>query len=187
MVYIFKKALFLLNAVSLRFSPSAPSSDVISVVPTFPLPDISALPIFADNVIPSASGFVPALLVLNFRKANDFTPPALLVHFKLLDLSGCTDSALSAGLTPAPSSTPTPTPAPGVSLSTLSAARLRASAIDACARVVARAHELAAEDPSRAWLGAMRETDLDGYLWSLAKEGELRKLPRVVETGTVFY
>lgn len=60
MVYIFKKALFLLNAISLRFSPSAPTSDVVSIVPTFPIPDVSELPIFADNVIPSSSLLLPA-------------------------------------------------------------------------------------------------------------------------------
>ena len=55
-VYIFKKALFLLNAISLRFSPSSPPSDPPLEV-TFPIPDIRDLPIFADNVIPSASPF----------------------------------------------------------------------------------------------------------------------------------
>ncbi|KAL8292927.1 hypothetical protein RQP46_000621 [Phenoliferia psychrophenolica] len=163
-VYIFKKSLFLLNAISLRFSPSSPpSADVPPTEVSFPVPDVRDLPIFADNVIPT-----------------------ILVHFKLLDVSASTDPVLAAGLTPAPTSASS-TPTPGVKLSAVSAARLRAAAIDVCAQIVSRAHELAKTDATKAWLGAMRETDLDGYLWSLAKVGDLRSVPRMVETGTVFY
>lgn len=109
----------------------------------------------------------------------------MLVHFNLLDLSHSTDPALSRGLVPPPSSASTL--APGVSLSTPSATRLRASALDVCAHIVARAHELARTHEDKKWLSGVREAELDGYLWSLAKEGELREVPRIVETGTVFY
>ncbi|SCV71642.1 BQ2448_3230 [Microbotryum intermedium] len=49
-VYILKKALYLLNAITLRFSPSGSFDHT----PTFPLPtNTTHFPIFADNVIPS--------------------------------------------------------------------------------------------------------------------------------------
>ncbi|KAM0753964.1 hypothetical protein T439DRAFT_378071 [Meredithblackwellia eburnea MCA 4105] len=170
-VYILKKALFLLNAIALRFGPSS-SDDT----PSFPIPSVDNLPVFADNVIPT-----------------------MLVHFQLLDLSSSTDPVLLAGLVPStpqltnseteatevPSSS---TPTPGVSLSASSAARLRASAVDVCAFIVKRAKELAPTDGEKtAWLKDWNEVDLDGYLWSVAKNKGLRDVPRVVELGTVFY
>ncbi|SCZ89027.1 BZ3500_MvSof-1268-A1-R1_Chr1-1g00903 [Microbotryum saponariae] len=49
-VYILKKALYLLNAITLRFSASGSPDHA----PTFPLPtNTTRFPIFADNVIPS--------------------------------------------------------------------------------------------------------------------------------------
>lgn len=58
-VYLFKKSLFLLTAITLRFSPK-PNLSEEDQPPNlgdvhFPLPGIADLPIFADNVIPSSS------------------------------------------------------------------------------------------------------------------------------------
>jgi len=71
--------------------------------------------------------------------------------------------------------------------STPSPTILRASSIYACQQIVKRAHELAGND--REWLKEWNEVGLDGYLWSLAKEGTRRdEIERVVEEkGTVYY
>ncbi|GAA5859445.1 hypothetical protein JCM1840_004620 [Sporobolomyces johnsonii] len=66
-VYLFKKALWLLTIITLRFS-----SDTASP-PPFPLPKIEDLPVFADNVLPT-----------------------LLVHLNILTLASSTDPALSS-------------------------------------------------------------------------------------------
>lgn len=67
---------------------------------------------------------------------------------------------------------------------------LRASSVNACHLIVQRAHELAAvEEKGKGWLSDWNEVGLDGYLWSLAKEGGRREgVQRVVEErGTVHY
>lgn len=46
-VYLFKKALFLLSAISDRFATD------IDAKAAFPIPRAENLPIFADNVLPS--------------------------------------------------------------------------------------------------------------------------------------
>ncbi|KAK4691501.1 hypothetical protein P7C70_g9333, partial [Phenoliferia sp. Uapishka_3] len=113
---------------------------------------------------------------------------AMLVHLDILSLTASSDPALASGLTPpATESSSTAVLVAGVKLSATPAARLRASSVDACSHIVSRAHTLAKEDESRKWLSTMRETDLDGYLWSIAKEEKLRDVHRFVERGTVFY
>ncbi|KAM0790857.1 hypothetical protein ACM66B_004699 [Microbotryomycetes sp. NB124-2] len=62
---VLKKALFLLSVITLTFS--APGRQK----PSFPLPDITKLPIFADNVIPT-----------------------MLLHYGIIDTSTATDSTL---------------------------------------------------------------------------------------------
>lgn len=56
-VYIYKKALFLINSISTRWTPRVLQPDEIepedSGPVTFPIPSTADLPIFADNVIPS--------------------------------------------------------------------------------------------------------------------------------------
>lgn len=64
-VYIYKKALFLVNTIYQRFGPTAEDEpkreaydyDSGSQVIEFPVPDLSSveLPAFADNVLPSQS------------------------------------------------------------------------------------------------------------------------------------
>lgn len=53
-VYILKKSLFLLTVVKHTFASREPA-------PPFPLPDISALPMFADNVLPSKFTYLLAV------------------------------------------------------------------------------------------------------------------------------
>jgi len=65
---------------------------------------------------------------------------------------------------------------------------LRASSVLACQLIVQRAKELGSEREGKEWLREWNEVGLDGYLWSLAKEGGRREeVERVQEQGTVFY
>ncbi|GAA5897265.1 uncharacterized protein JCM6883_006635 [Sporobolomyces salmoneus] len=138
-VYLFKKALWTLNAIHTRFSNEAEEGT------SFPVPKgIENFPVFADNVLPS-----------------------MLIHFKILP----TPSSLS------------PVPSPTV---------LRASSVHACHLIVKRAHELSQQGGGggdKEWLKDWTEVGLDGYLWSLAKEGTYREgVERAVEErGTVYY
>lgn len=65
-VYLFKKALWLLTVVSQRFSSRSGNEDgeEEETKPKFPLPDLKkeALPIFADNVLPSTPSLPPLFL-----------------------------------------------------------------------------------------------------------------------------
>lgn len=101
---------------------------------------------------------------------------ALLLHFDILDTSSSTDPSLTSTAL-----------ASSKRLSSASATRLRVASVVAGKRIVDRAHELGATSDDNAWLKGMTEVDLDGWLWSLGKKGELRKLDRIEERGTVFY
>lgn len=88
-----------------------------------------------------------------------------------------------------PSSSPDPllaTPPSPWLLPRASATRLRAAAVTACSRVVARARERAGEG-GKEWMGGMTEGQLDGWIWTGAKEGELRGVERMAERQTVYY
>ena len=63
----------------------------------------------------------------------------------------------------------------GVVLSKEDAYRIRAAALAAGARMVERATT------------GMTEVELDGYLWSVAKDPELRTIPRISEQDTMMY
>lgn len=58
---------------------------------------------------------------------------------------------------------------------------LRAASIVICEKIFNRARHLGMGD----WIGS--EVDLDNYLWKIAKEGDLRALPRYVDRSTWFY
>ncbi|TCD64729.1 hypothetical protein EIP91_003685 [Steccherinum ochraceum] len=139
-VYCFKKALLTIYAVARKYQDVTPSP--------FPLPRISHLPIFSDNVIPS-----------------------LLVHLGVIDLTtsdtkygvrdlfpGATEaSSLRALLSSAPPPPLTESsvkknktvPREGPILTTEEAFILRAAAIDACNRIVEVARNLDDEEIKR--------------------------------------
>ncbi|KAG9018092.1 hypothetical protein FRB90_012330 [Tulasnella sp. 427] len=172
-VYIFKKALFLIHAIFLRFGKSE----------SLPLPDTSNLPVFADNVL-----------------------PAMLVHLGVIDLSQCTVTSLrglfsdskeqldaflsSAQTEETPGGVKKTPPKEGPNLSKEEAFILRAAAVDACELIVetARSIEVPEDEKKQAWLRNVTLPQLDGWLWSVAKDRlDYRRLQRFVETGTVFY
>lgn len=105
----------------------------------------------------------------------------MLIHNNLLNLSSSTDPALASL-----KFLSTPNPA-GHPLSTESATILRASSISLCSQLIRRAHILSKEVEGKEWLAAWREVELDGYLWGIAKKGELRDVGRIEERKTVYY
>jgi len=97
----------------------------------------------------------------------------MLLHHKILSAAASTDPLLS-------------TPPSPFLLPRESATRLRAAAVTACAQMVEHAHALAKE-AGREWLAGVTETQLDGWLWTGAKEGALRDVERMAERQTVYY
>ncbi|KAJ9123039.1 hypothetical protein QFC22_001228 [Naganishia vaughanmartiniae] len=172
-VYIFKKVFFLLFALHQRL-PARARSNPNEKIPQ--VPDSHVLPMFVDNVLPT-----------------------MCVHLGFIDLSECSVPALRAWGAAATAATGQATSETdgakkkireGPSLTAEEAYIVRAAALDAGRIAVERAHALAAasDGAGLSWLADMTEADLDGYLWSVAKDDpELRKVPRMVELGTVMY
>ena len=196
-IYCFKKALFLINAIAIRFGAKDPSP--------FPVPQTSHLPAFADNVLPSIlihlgvidlSTAVPALATL-FHAAGEgggggaaaavanrpaHTRMALLLAAVPETAApparaGKVTTALAA---PVPVEGPTPTP--------VQAYVLRAAAIEACERIVAHAHAMSAAGRGAPWLKNVTVPDLDNWLWAIAKDrADYRALPRFALRDTPFF
>lgn len=203
-IYCFKKALFLINAIAIRFGARDPSP--------FPVPQTSHLPVFADNVLPSI------LIHLGIIDLST-TAPALATLFQAAGGRGSGDAAVAAAATdpaaaadhdpphtpalflaaaPEPAAPPArigkgkavpvdgPTPTPE------QAYVLRAAAIEACERIVARAHAMgdAASGQQRAppWLRDVTLPDIDIWLWAVAKDrADYRALPRFALRNTPFF
>ncbi|KAM6502386.1 hypothetical protein JOM56_002363 [Amanita muscaria] len=120
-IYVFKKALFLIHAITIRFGDMNPAP--------FPIPDTSDSPVFADNVLPT-----------------------MLVHFGVIDL---TSSGLSIE-----------------EVSKEEGYALRAAAIEASERM--------------AEMGGVKETEMDMWIWAIAKEEGYRGLKRMAERTVYF-
>jgi hypothetical protein len=169
----------LINAVAIRFGAKDPSP--------FPVPQTSHLPVFADNVITS-----------------------ILIHLGVIDLSTASptlaqlfpgagaDSTLSALFAAAPEPPPSRaangvTPVDGPVLTPTQSYVLRAAAIEACERIVARAHSMCETGPrtdggAPPWLKEITLPALNNWLWAVAKErADYRALPRFVLRNTPFF
>lgn len=157
-MYVFKKAMFLVHAIAVKFGAGSGVG----------VPDTSQMPVFSDNVLPS-----------------------MLVHLGVLDLSGgplCLREAFpdagSAETAERLYTAPTSSAQPGAgtashdgpALGARDAYILRAAAADACEMIV----RVAGQD--------MTLPELDGWLWSVAKDRrDYRELARFAERGTVYY
>ncbi|CAE7231499.1 unnamed protein product [Rhizoctonia solani] len=167
-MYLFKKALFLVHAIALRFKDASGIT----------IPDTTNLPVFSDNVLPS-----------------------MLVHLGILDISngpaglreafpdtGNPDKINKLYQAPAPSEAKRGTPTrESPLLNARDAYILRAAAVDACEEIVRVAREEAKEDDPE-WRKNMTLPELDGWLWSVAKDRtDYRDLPRFAERGIAWY
>jgi len=162
-VYIFKKALFLLHSLYLRFSRLSPSP--------IPLPSTADLPAFADNVLPSM------LVHLGIIPVSSATDAGLRRVFENVDSSALVELP-KAEEESRPQETLSQPPNPGPTLSPSQVTTLRAAALTACDDIVFRAREQGID------LGGaeMTAVGLDGWLWSAAKKrGDWRALGRFVE------
>ncbi|KAL1665929.1 hypothetical protein GGF50DRAFT_51724 [Schizophyllum commune] len=168
-VYCFKKALFLIHSVVVRFGSLNP--------PPFPVPDTSNLPIFSDNVIPS---------MLVHLGIIDLSASALQHLFTNARSKVTIDSLLAAPSEgkPLPSTEP---PEEGPSVTAREGYILRAAAIDACEVTVKIARELEVPKDLE-WINKLTLPDLDAWLWAGAKDRvDYRSLPRFMERNTVFF
>jgi len=181
-VYCFKKALFLVHAIVIRFESS-------NRLPC-QIPDTSQIPVFSDNVLPSI------LVHLGVIDLSRSTAYGLNTKFP-----GAADGArLNSllGLPPLPSQishTPTGTKPKiplkeGPILTKEQSYILRAAALDACERIVEVARSLA-EDAlpmEQYWIKSITLPELDLWLWAVAKDRtDYRELERFVQRDTVFF
>jgi hypothetical protein len=188
-IYCFKKALFLINAIAIRFATTRET-------PPFPIPQTSHLPVFADNVLPS---ILIHLGVIDLSSA----PSVLGTLFPAIDGGGAATAAADPALLlaaapelpPPPqarSTMPVRAPVPAVIggpvLTPAQSYVLRAAAIEACERIVTRAHAMCAARRGPPWLKDLTLPDLDVWLWAVAKDRpDYRALPRFVLRNTPFF
>ncbi|PPQ65000.1 hypothetical protein CVT26_015708 [Gymnopilus dilepis] len=175
-IYCFKKALFLIHAIDIRFG-SLPS-------PPFPVPSTVNIPVFSDNVLPS---LLVHLGVIDLSSSDELS--------SLFPASASAET-LQALLASAPSSKGTgdkskSTPQGGPVVTTNQSFILRAAAIDACELIVEAARSLDVEtlgDEKYAWVRDVSLPTLDMWLWAVAKDrADYRALPRFVDQNTVFF
>jgi len=167
-IFCFKKALFLIHAISVRFGSADP--------PPFPVPSTFHLPVFTDNVLPS--------LLVHFGVIDISGSPNLSTLFPH---AGSAEhlAPLLATATPGTGDAKT-LPKDGPVLSTNQAYTLRAAAIDACELITQVAHKL--DEPSLEWLRDIQLPSLDMWIWAVAKDrSDYRQLDRFVLRDTVFF
>ncbi|TFK75326.1 hypothetical protein BDN72DRAFT_757828 [Pluteus cervinus] len=175
-VYCFKKALFLIHAITIRFGSMRP--------PPFPIPSTEHLPVFTDNVLPS---ILVHLGVIDISSAPMLTGcfPDASNEARITSLIGETTSVLPA--------LPKSEFKEGPVLTKDQAYILRAAAIDACEMIVDIAQSISPADlirdgSSLGWITAITLPDLDMWLWAVAKDRtDYRKLERFVLRDTAFF
>jgi hypothetical protein len=167
-VYCFKKALFLLHAISIRFGELKP--------PPFPIPSTNNIPVFTDNVLPS---MLVHLGIIELPEGSSLTR-----HFPERNSPDVLESLLQDN--PESGSVAlkeTKDVKDGAVLTSSEAYILRAAAIDACEIIVSIAQRLPEDLYQQLCLA-----DLDMWLWAVAKDRpDYRALPRFVLRDTVFF
>ncbi|KAJ7755703.1 hypothetical protein DFH07DRAFT_821508 [Mycena maculata] len=167
-IFCFKKALFLIHAISIRFGSAQP--------PPFPVPSTSHMPVFSDNVLPS--------LLIHLGVIDTSGSPNLSLLFPH---AGSPKQLVPLFATAAPGPSDAKVlPKDGPVLSTNQAYILRAAAIDACEMITAVAHTL--QEPSLEWLRDIELPALDMWIWAVAKDRpDYRQLERFVLRDTVYF
>jgi hypothetical protein len=167
-IYIFKKALFLTLAITKRFEKQDS--------PPLPLPDVSNLPAMSDNVIPSMLVYFGIINLgeckfLNLRSAFLEVERSVLLKRSVQGDQAIKPEDLKEGPL----------------LGSQEAFVLRAAGVTACDRMASIAQGLGKDAP-HAWMPKVRPSQLDMWLWSVAKDRtDYRILPRFAERNTVFY
>ncbi|KAH0589303.1 hypothetical protein H2248_005065 [Termitomyces sp. 'cryptogamus'] len=170
-IYCFKKALFLIHAIVIRFGPISP--------PPFPLPKTTQTPVFTDNVLPSMLIHLGVIDLSTSELASLF-PDAGSVE-KLEPLLGTYSGSESLAEV---------VPQEGPNVTTNQAYVLRAAAVDACELMVEAAHsfETLPDDGSLDWLKELTLPQLDMWIWAVAKDRpDYRRLERFTLKNTVFF
>lgn len=162
-VYCFKKALFLIHAIHVRFGAATKTAP-------FAIPVTSQIPVFTDNVLPS---LLIHLGVINLSKS-----PSLSHLFPDAASSSSLDSLLADLPADGPDSASNARDGPpieGPILTVSESYMLRAAAIHACELLVEKGN-------------GFTLPEMDMWLWSVAKDRpDYRKLPRFVLRETVFF
>jgi len=181
-IYCFKKALFLIHAISIRFGSITPQP--------FPVPSTTNSPVFTDNVLPSLLIHLGVIDISSSPHLSSLFPgsgsgailDALLQSSPSLD-----DSRRSSNKADQP-------PPEGPVVTSDQSFMLRAAAVDACELIVNTARSLNSHDlvdsngTSLAWIKDITLPDLDMWLWAIAKDRpDYRALPRFVRKDTVFF
>lgn len=182
-IYCFKKALFLIHAIKIRFGTTD--------TPTCSTDDF---PIFSDNVIPSL------LVYLGIIRLDQATTLGLSTLFdsseinqpSLFESAPVAESPAAASASAAP-----PRYEDGPVLNGDQAYVLRAAAIHACERIVTVAHSTPATVSSDGgltltnppeWVRKIALPEVDLWLWAVAKDRpDYRRLGRFVLRDTVFF
>ena len=177
-VYCFKKALFLIHAINVRFGSLSP--------PPFPIPNTTHLPIFSDNVLPSllihlrvidlSSSSLSNLFPNNVSKSEENLKGLLRPPLPSSDSEHSKKQSYEAGPV----------------VTTDQSYTLRASAIDACELIVEVARTLDVnsfgEGEKLSWINGITLPELDMWIWAVAKERpDYRALPRFVFKDTVYF
>ncbi|KAF8894939.1 hypothetical protein CPB84DRAFT_1837236 [Gymnopilus junonius] len=176
-IYCFKKALFLIQAINIRFGSLSP--------PPFPIPPTDNIPVFSDNVLPS--------LLVHLGVINLSSSASLSSLFPASE----SEENLNALLGSAPprtkkqGSTAKSVPQGGPVVTSSQSYSLRAAAIDACELMVETARALDIDslgNENLAWVTKITLPSLDMWIWAVAKDREdYRALPRFVDQNTVFF
>ncbi|KAJ7647502.1 hypothetical protein FB45DRAFT_893607 [Roridomyces roridus] len=166
-IFCFKKALFLIHAISIRFGSAEP--------PPFPIPSTAHIPVFSDNVLPS--------LLIHLGVIDMSGSPKLSSLFP--DIGSHLAALLATAESGADVAKKVP-PKEGPVVTCDQAYILRAAAIDACELIVEVAHKL--DEPSLEWLAEIDRPSVDMWLWAVAKDRpDYRKLERFVLRDTVYF
>ncbi|KAJ3518116.1 hypothetical protein NLJ89_g59 [Agrocybe chaxingu] len=177
-IYCFKKALFLIHAITIRFGSLRP--------PPFPVPNTNNIPVFSDNVLPSLLVHLGIIDLPTSGTLSNLFPDAGSDE-KLKTLLN-----LPSPLDVKPVGTPQKkVPKEGPVLTADQSYILRAAAIDACELIIEAVQSL---DPASLnaseveWLPKITLPDLDMWIWAVAKDrSDYRALERFVARDTVYF
>ena len=174
-IYCFKKALFLIHAINIRFGSLSP--------PPFLIPDTSHLPISSDDVLPS---------LLVHLGVIDLSSSPLFPN----SVSRSEESVEALLQLPLPSSNSEhgkkQSYEAGPVVTTDQSYTLRASAIDACELIVEAARTLDVDSfgdsEKLSWINEITLPELDMWIWAVAKDRpDYRALPRFAFKDTVYF